>query len=518
MTQRPLAARYVRMSTDHQKYSIYNQIAAIDQFASARDIEIVRTYADEGRSGLTLTGRPALTALLDDVTKGTNDFGIVLVYDISRWGRFQDSDEAAAHEMTCKRAGVQVHYCAEPFENDGSMMSMVVKAIKRAMAGEYSRELSVKVHSAHVRGVAEGYWQGALAGYGLRRASIDEAGRLKNILEPGDYKNLRSERVVLVPGPPEEIGWVRWIFQQYVRGKSPRRITLELTRLGVPPAYGTRWTMGVVERILCNEKYIGNLIWNKTSVKLQQPRKRNAQQHWVRREGVFEPIVEKGLFDRASALRAERTRRPDDEELLQKLKLVLAREGRLNSRIIHKSRLCPARSVYENRFSGLLNAYRLIGYKQKFNGTPNHMRSIVVLERNALFNDLATELGKLGGSLQCRFRTWAILNGSIVAFVSVLRSRNVAGTDVWVIRSQSGHMRRDVTIVRRLDRIGQPIDYVLLWRPQGETWKPFRQICADNANLSSFQTIAEVARAIAQNQQNPEQIASAIAGQDRCAT
>lgn len=67
---------------------------------------------------------------------------MILVYDVSRWGRFQDADESAHYEYICKRAGIQVAYCAEQFENDGSPVSTIVKSLKRAMASEYSRERS----------------------------------------------------------------------------------------------------------------------------------------------------------------------------------------------------------------------------------------------------------------------------------------------------------------------------------------------------------------------------------------
>ena len=53
------AAQYVRMSTEHQKYSTENQSEAMQQYAARRGIEIVRTYADEGKSGLSLDGRDA---------------------------------------------------------------------------------------------------------------------------------------------------------------------------------------------------------------------------------------------------------------------------------------------------------------------------------------------------------------------------------------------------------------------------------------------------------------------------
>ena len=89
------AAQYVRMSTEHQQYSTNNQADKIAEYAQRRNIEIVRTYADEGKSGLSLGGRASLQKLLSDVEAGLADFSLVLVFDVSRWGRFQDADEAA---------------------------------------------------------------------------------------------------------------------------------------------------------------------------------------------------------------------------------------------------------------------------------------------------------------------------------------------------------------------------------------------------------------------------------------
>ena len=89
------AAQYVRMSTEHQKYSTENQADIIAIYAAARGIEIVKTYADEGKSGLNLSGREALQRLISDVTDGRADFSVILAYDISRWGRFQDADMSA---------------------------------------------------------------------------------------------------------------------------------------------------------------------------------------------------------------------------------------------------------------------------------------------------------------------------------------------------------------------------------------------------------------------------------------
>jgi DNA invertase Pin-like site-specific DNA recombinase len=148
------------MSTEHQQYSTSNQMDAIREYAKRRGLEIVKEYSDEGKSGLNIQGRDSLGQMIRDVQEGRAEFGVILVYDVSRWGRFQDADESAYYEYICRQAGVSVHYCAEQFENDGSPVSTIVKGVKRAMAGEYSRELSSKVFQGACRLVQLGFRQG----------------------------------------------------------------------------------------------------------------------------------------------------------------------------------------------------------------------------------------------------------------------------------------------------------------------------------------------------------------------
>lgn len=151
------AAQYLRMSTDHQQYSILNQSAAIVLYAAAHNLGIVRSFVDKGKSGTSIKRREGLQEVLRVVETGGADFTEVVVYDVSRWGRFPDSDQAAHYEFLCKRAGIAVRYCAEQFENDDSVTSNLLKALKRTMAGEFSRELSVKV-SAGQRRLASMGW------------------------------------------------------------------------------------------------------------------------------------------------------------------------------------------------------------------------------------------------------------------------------------------------------------------------------------------------------------------------
>ncbi len=126
------AAQYVRMSTEHQQYSIDNQKEVIAAWAALNAYEIVCTYEDKGKSGLALKNRAGLRQLLTDVA-ATHVFEAVLVYDVSRWGRFQNSDEAAHYEFLCHEAGVPVQYC-ESFINDGNVPSLKMKAVLRRLA------------------------------------------------------------------------------------------------------------------------------------------------------------------------------------------------------------------------------------------------------------------------------------------------------------------------------------------------------------------------------------------------
>src|SRR5712672_3197805 len=150
------AAQYLRMSTEHQNFSLENQTLAIQSYAEKRNFHILKTYVDAGRTGVVLKHREGLAQLLRDVLQGDQLYRAILVYDVSRWGRFQDTDEAAYYEFICKQAGIKVAYFAEQFDNDGSIVSSIVKNIKRVTAAEYSRELSAKVHAEQLRHAAFG--------------------------------------------------------------------------------------------------------------------------------------------------------------------------------------------------------------------------------------------------------------------------------------------------------------------------------------------------------------------------
>ena len=357
------AAQYVRMSTEHQKYSTENQADAIRAYAEQRSITVVRTYADEGKSGLRLDGRDALIRLIEDVQNGTADFSTILVYDVSRWGRFQDADESAYYEYVCRRAGISVQYCAEQFENDGSPVSTIVKGVKRAMAGEYSRELSAKVFAGQCRLIECGYRQGGPAGFGLRRMLVDQTGTAKGALTRGEHKSIQTDRVILVPGSVEEIETVQWMYRAFVEdGRQERDIADLLNSRGIATNDGGHWTRGRVHQVLTNPKYVGDNVWNRISYKLKQRRVRSAPELWVRADGAFAAIVDRQLFDAAQAIVQERCRRISDEDMVAWLSSLYRARGYLSGLIIDEAENLPSSTAYISRFGSLLRAYQLVGF------------------------------------------------------------------------------------------------------------------------------------------------------------
>jgi DNA invertase Pin-like site-specific DNA recombinase len=362
------AAQYVRMSTYQQKYSIENQAAAIAAYASERKIEIVKTYVDKGRSGLRINSRKDLQKLIGDVQERKADFDVILVYDVSRWGRFQDVDESAYYEFICKKAGIQVLYCAEQFENDGSFVSAIMKNIRRVAAGDYSRDLSARVFAGSCRIITLGFKTGGTPGYGLQRVLVDQFGTERCVLKPGDRKSLHSDRVVLRPGPPKAVKIVQQAFRWFVlERKSELEIARELNQRKIFNEFGRPWRMLAIRRLLTDEKYLGNYVYNRRSGKLKTPRKPNPEDAWVRCNNAFDAIVDPAIFAAAGKIIAGRPRRTlrvwkSDRRMLALLKTRLQQQGRLTARIIDSSPELPCTMTYIYRFGTLRRAYELIDY------------------------------------------------------------------------------------------------------------------------------------------------------------
>ena len=389
------AAQYLRMSTEHQQYSIANQSAAIALYAAAHNIGIVRSFTDEGKSGTSIKHRSGLQGLLKTVVSGEADFDLILVYDVSRWGRFPDADEAAHYEFLCKKAGVQIRYCAEQFENDNSTTSNLLKALKRTMAGEYSRELSSKVSSGQRRLAAMGFWQGGGPPYAMSRRIVNQDGELKEVLKFGQWKSISTERVVLTLGPPKEVKTIQLAFDLFTRRQKTRYEIVDILNQR-KCFWGKRpWTIAKLRKIFTNPIYKGAYPYLKHHLGRDLP-----PDKWLVREKAFPAIVSQGQWQQARDRVKEEARKLVDSEMLERLRRLWKRKGTLNSNLINATKGIPSVEAYVNHFGGINETYKLIGYPLKRNLGFLHSIRMAQNIGNEISEHICAKVRAIGGTAE----------------------------------------------------------------------------------------------------------------------
>jgi DNA invertase Pin-like site-specific DNA recombinase len=356
------AAQYVRMSDEAQQYSIDNQRAAIQEYAAHHGFVIVRTYDDRGKSGVVAKNRLGLRDLLKDVVSGKAEYKAVLVYDVSRWGRFPNSDEAAHYEFLCLSSGIPLHYCAEPFVNDGTATSTLLKALKRSMAAEFSRELGEKEFRGKCRLVQLGFWVGASAGYGYRRLMVSADGKPKAMMNSGEQKSLKTDRVILVPGPPEEVECVREMFSMALNGTSCDAIARAFNQRAMTHS-GHAWSGRSVSHILNNPKYVGCNVWHRTSRRLRSKVRAIEAQQWIMKPRAFTAIIDQDTFDRTqAALPRVGDSKWSDNAILRRVRRLLKTKGRLSLSAIQTAPGMPSLTTIYKRFGSYRRLYERVGY------------------------------------------------------------------------------------------------------------------------------------------------------------
>lgn len=425
------------MSTERQQYSLANQSENIQQYAEYHGYSIVQTYSDEARTGVLFRKRKGLQQLIHDVVQGQTRYKAILVYDVSRWGRSQDIDEAAYYEFLCKSAGIPVEYCAEPFSNDGGLSSLIMKSLKRVMAGEYSRELGVKIFAAQKRLAQLGYRQGGQPGYGLRRLLISADGTPKQLLAHGERKSIANDRVIQVPGPEDEVRCVREIYRLYLElGMSFWAIARELNRRKIPFMYDHDWRPRDVSKILTTPKYAGFNVYGRTSLRLYTPPIRTPESEWIVRPSAFEPLVSNDVYAEVQKKIASRSENKSNEQLLADLRELLSKHGRLTASLVIKAPNVAAPATYRARFGGLHRAYALVGY-QSFNTEDwvQQRRKVFAL-RGKLLEDIAAAnagvtVENRGSAFRPRLR---LPNGRLISVVVVRQAASQSDFKRWRTR------------------------------------------------------------------------------------
>ncbi len=431
--QKP-AAMYIRMSTEHQQYSITNQADAIYRYAERNGFVIVKTYADAGKSGVVLQRREGLKSLLQDVVSGDAEYQAILVYDVSRWGRFQNTDEAAHYEFICTRAGIPVHYTAEQFANDGSTPSLIMKAVRRTMAGEFSRDLGEKVYQGQEKLVSFGFKMGGRIGPGLRRLLLSKDGKRRFFLKPGQQKNLSTDRVILVRGPEKEVRLVQTIFRMALT-RSTGRIIKYLNERGIRYIDGAPWNENRVNGILRNPNYTGQYVWGKVSVRLHTPKQRHPTSEWRFGPKTFRPIISREIFDKVQEARRSRYTkeiRIPDEELLNRVRSIVQKDGAITRESLRNVGLSYTR-LYSS-FKNLSNLYRLVGHKM----TPKIARGLTTRVHHQTIRDsVLDELRKLFPEqvqvckLGSRYPPVVVVNQTSAFIVRIGAKVKIGSTDCW---------------------------------------------------------------------------------------
>lgn len=464
------AVQYIRMSTDNQDLSPEMQASAMAAYAAKHAIEIAQTYLDAGRSGLTLQKRPAMRRLLLDVTNPERTFSTILVYDVSRWGRFQDTDASAYYEYHCRLHGCQVHYVQEPFGNPDSPLAALFKGMKRAMAAEFSRELAIKTRAGQAAAMQRGFQLGTLPCLGFARVAVSKADGARRPLRSDEHKSGPREHVKWVPGPEQERMAVRRIFHLYATTElSVVGVARQIGREGIRTADGKPVTEWMLYSFLRSESVLGNFVWGRAENK-----KRRAEDdaRFTRLSGVMEPLVSRGVFE---AVQAKLNRRSHviftRETLLDQLRAALAKAPRLRGHQL-QAHGCACRETYLKNFGSLQSAWAAAG-----TGYPSGAEGVDLagVERSACVgarwcSSVRAFLQQLG--VDCERHTRSdrrgqslLVNGNTVLRLQVIWERPRHESKQWEVRKiYKGHF--DWILLVRIREDDTAFDSLLLRREQ----------------------------------------------------
>ena len=187
---------------------------------------------------------------------------------------------------------------------------------------------------------------------------------------------------------------------------------------------------------------------------------------WVRREGAFEAVVDRLVFDAARVIILERSRRLTDDEMIEALRSVLARQGHLSGLIIDEADDTPSSSAYQSRFGNLLRVYQLVGY------TPDRDYRYIEVNRalRAMHPEVVAQvvegIREAGGDVtQDPVTDLLTVNGEFTTSLVLARcQQTAAGSPRWHIRMDTGLTPHITVAVRMAPGNASIHDYYLLPR------------------------------------------------------
>jgi hypothetical protein len=297
-------------------------------------------------------------------------YSTVLVYDVSRWGRFQNADASAYYDYHCRLHGVKVVYVAEAFGIEVTPMSTLLKSMKRVMAAEYSRDLATKSRAGQDRVVAMGYQIGPLPALGFRRCSVSADGKSRQVLARGQRKIALTDRVEWILGPDSELGLVRRICQEYATGRSCfKDLESMATREHWVDHQGNRLTRHSIARLVRNEALVGNFVWGRRG-----HAGRILQSEPSRATGSVPRIIDDETWTRMQTRLATEPAIKSDELLLDELRQAFARKPDLVTRDL-LAEGCSHPRTYRSRFGSWPNIVKAAGRDSSALATEVAMRA-----------------------------------------------------------------------------------------------------------------------------------------------
>jgi DNA invertase Pin-like site-specific DNA recombinase len=294
-------AAYLRVSTEQQagehRSSPREQLRAVTDRARAigRTLDAALVFQDLGVSGATAEGRPGfmeLVAYCEAHPRPRSAPGIVLVLNDSRFGRFDDPEEATHWRFVLKRLGWIVRFCEGDDVEDGVARG-VMRFIGSAQASEYRQNLKRTARRASRATAEQGRWQNR-APMGFRRLAVRGDGH-ERVLE-GSQRKAEDEIVKLTLGPADELAIVQYCFQAYAAGS----VSLSgLARELLQRWPGRQWSQNTVNAMLKNPAYAGDVVWCRRphdAIERSETWIRPADQ-WVTVRDAHPAIVSRALFN-----------------------------------------------------------------------------------------------------------------------------------------------------------------------------------------------------------------------------
>lgn len=240
LVEQPLrVAAYCRVSTDSEEQlgSLETQIKFYTNFIRKQANWTLAGIYSDNASGARLKKRGGYQQMIKDCKRGKID--LILVKSISRFGR--DTLTTIKDIRRLKQMNIGIYFEIGGFNTLTSSDSMIDQYATLAQAESQS-------HSENVK-------------FGMRRRM--ESGRtlLNHTQFLGYTKGPDGELKVV----PEEAEIVRKIFELYVQGNGVRKIKKYLESHGIKTVTGkTEWSISTIDRMLSNEKYIGQVLMQKT--------------------------------------------------------------------------------------------------------------------------------------------------------------------------------------------------------------------------------------------------------------